>query len=255
VGEKQVQGTGESAGGQGLGCSRLLSHPKKQLLFALLSGADLLLTWWLLDHSAGVFESNPLACWWLARYGWLGLAAFKASVATLVLVLAVVVCRHRPRVAGRLLQFGCGTLVLVVLYSGSLCWAVARSPEEREIAAARQQGQQLQERSREAETYGVLLEQAGEELIAGKSSLSQAVQQLQDSKMGRNPAWLRKLAEVYRGRSPQECLAANLIQRLVASRQEDPQAARCIAQRLQREFEFTYGDGSPAPRAVAQLLP
>ena len=57
-----------------------MTHPRKQLLFILLSLVDLALTWWLLAHSYGqVYEANPVARWWLMRYGAAGLAGFKAQ--------------------------------------------------------------------------------------------------------------------------------------------------------------------------------
>ena len=81
----------------------------KQLLFVVLSLADLALTWWLFTSSNGqVDEANPLARWWLAQFGWLGLAAFKAGVVVLVVGLAGLIGRSRPRTAGRVLDLGCG---------------------------------------------------------------------------------------------------------------------------------------------------
>ena len=54
------------------------------LLFIALSGADLFLTWRLLSsRGSAVYESNPVAAWFLGRFGWMGLTAFKA-VAVLV---------------------------------------------------------------------------------------------------------------------------------------------------------------------------
>jgi hypothetical protein len=99
-----------------------MTHPKKQLLFVLLSLADLVLTCRLLGHSGGqVYEANPVAQWWLARLGAAGLVYFKGADVLLVLILAAFIARTRPRAAGRILTFGCVTLVLVVLYSAALC--------------------------------------------------------------------------------------------------------------------------------------
>ena len=95
-----------------------MTHPKKQILFALLSLADLTLTWWLLGHSDGqVYEVNPVARWWLVRHGAVGLACFKGAVVLLVLTLTAVISRSKPRAAGQVLTFGCVSLVFVVLYS------------------------------------------------------------------------------------------------------------------------------------------
>jgi hypothetical protein len=98
-----------------------LPHPRKLALFAALCLADLALTWHLLHRpGAGAYESNPVAAWWLARFGWAGLAGFKLSLVLLVAALSLVVSRRRPRAAGRVLAFGCSALLAVVLYSGLL---------------------------------------------------------------------------------------------------------------------------------------
>jgi hypothetical protein len=98
-----------------------MTHPRKQILFALLSLADLTLTCWLLGHSDGqIYEANPVARWWLAQHGAVGLAGFKGAIVLFVLTLTVVISRHKPRAAGRILTFGCVSLVFVVLYSAAL---------------------------------------------------------------------------------------------------------------------------------------
>src|SRR5437588_12828510 len=64
----------------------------KLYLFAVLSAADFVMTWWLLRHGDGVvYESNPVANWWLGRFGWTGLAGFKGAVALLALTLFSVI--------------------------------------------------------------------------------------------------------------------------------------------------------------------
>jgi hypothetical protein len=109
----------------------LCSHPKKQVVFALLSAADLALTWSLLGNSHGeVYEANPIARLWLTRFGWLGLAGFKAALVLLVLSLVVVIGRWRPRAAGRLLGFGCVCLAIVVSYSVALHLLTVRASED-----------------------------------------------------------------------------------------------------------------------------
>src|SRR5919199_622006 len=51
-------------------------QPWKLCLFAVLSLADLGLTWQLL-RDGGAYESNPVAGWWLAHYGWAGVVAYS----------------------------------------------------------------------------------------------------------------------------------------------------------------------------------
>src|SRR5262249_41553021 len=57
-----------------------IPHCRKLLLFLLLSLTDLWLTWFLVQRSDGaVYEGNPVAAWWLSRYGLPGLALFKGG--------------------------------------------------------------------------------------------------------------------------------------------------------------------------------
>jgi hypothetical protein len=214
----------------------------KQLLFALLSVADLALTWWLLDRPDGpAYEGNPVARWWLLNHGWLGLAAFKAAVVLLVLLLATAVARWRPRAAGRLLTFGCATLALVVLYSASLSRVVAR--QEREVAACRARSWALDREVRRGADYRAALAGLGEDLCAGRCTLRQAAQRAAATERGQDPAWRRALAARYPGRDTQECFAANVIGHVLWSRLADPQGV--LARKLEREFRRTYGCVSP----------
>src|SRR5262245_13138082 len=115
-----------------------MAHPGKQVLFVLLSLADLALTCWLLDRSGGaVYEANPVAGWWLARHGWAGLACFKALVVVVVLGLTLAIARSRPVAAGRVLGLGCAVSAFVVLHGASMSRACFLSPEERAVALDR----------------------------------------------------------------------------------------------------------------------
>jgi hypothetical protein len=116
-------------------------HPGKLLLFVLLSMADLFLTWLLVTGTGGqVYESNPVANYWLASYGWLGLGVFKAGMVSVVSTLVLVISRYRPRTGERVLLFACSTLTVVVLYSCFLAWSLGLpnhtlAPEEIVLAA------------------------------------------------------------------------------------------------------------------------
>ena len=101
-----------------------LPHPRKLILFTALSLADLALTCLLLQRAGGAYESNPVAAWWLANFGWAGLAGFKFALVLSVAALVAVVSRYHPRAGGRVLAFGCSALLAVVLYSGSLVRSV-----------------------------------------------------------------------------------------------------------------------------------
>jgi hypothetical protein len=99
-----------------------LMHPGKLGLFLFLSLADLFLTWRLLQSSGEMYESNPIAEWWLSCYGWAGLAGFKIGMALAVAILATAISLARPRTGGRVLAFACAALAVVVLYSCYVFW-------------------------------------------------------------------------------------------------------------------------------------
>jgi hypothetical protein len=96
-------------------------HLRKQLLFGLLSLADLGWTWQLLHHTGGrVYEANPVANACLATFGWGGLVVYKLLAVLLVSGLSMWISRIRPATGGRVLWFACCTMTAVVLYSCSL---------------------------------------------------------------------------------------------------------------------------------------
>jgi hypothetical protein len=240
--------------------TNLMPHPGKGCLFALLSLADLALTWWLLGHSGGeVYEANPVARWWLARHGWAGLACFKAFVVLVVVGLVAVIARSRPRAAGRLLGLGCAGLAVVVSYSAVLCGAGAGSPEQREAEEARAVETGLAELNRHAlqqirrlQASSAFRERLCEDLVAGRRPLGEAAERMAASVRGRQPTWLRLLAERYPELSTRARVAAWLIWHVVVAHRDDPRAARRAARRLEREFQLTYG--SPPPRDHREML-
>jgi len=90
-------------------------------LFVMLSMADLALTGELLQRSHGmIYESNPVANWWLTSYGWPGLVAFKMMIVMFIVSLVVAISRLRPVTASRFLGFACLALTVVIVYSGDL---------------------------------------------------------------------------------------------------------------------------------------
>jgi hypothetical protein len=99
------------------------------LTLLLLSLADLFLTWRLIQGSDGqVLESNPLANWWLANYGWGGMAAFKLAMFLIIGGLAGLIAWRRPQTGERILVFSCGAQSAVVLYSVLLSGLVEGPP-------------------------------------------------------------------------------------------------------------------------------
>lgn len=106
-------------------------HPRKLFLFTALSLADLGMTVYLLHQGQGrIYESNPVANAWLAAFGWIGLAMFKAVTVLMVAGIAVFVSRSRPRTGGGILKFGCLATGGVVLYSCLLSGSSAAPESE-----------------------------------------------------------------------------------------------------------------------------
>jgi hypothetical protein len=104
-------------------------------LFVMLSMADLALTGELLQRSHGmIYESNPVANWWLRSYGWPGLVAFKMLIVMFIVGLVVAISRLKPVTARRFLGFACLVLTAVIAYSGNLLWSheEGSGPFERE---------------------------------------------------------------------------------------------------------------------------
>jgi hypothetical protein len=95
-------------------------HPRRMwvpAVFLTLSLIDLCLTWLMLQGPDGGEEANPIAAEVLARFGWLGLAVHKLACVGLILAIAGVVARRRPRLGRFVLRVGCLSVLAVVAYS------------------------------------------------------------------------------------------------------------------------------------------
>ena len=89
-------------------------------LYVLLSVADLKLTASLLRANDEAFESNPVAAACLERYGWRGLAVYKAAGVVAFAGAVILLIRHRPKAGAGVVTFGCVALLSVTTYSYSL---------------------------------------------------------------------------------------------------------------------------------------
>src|SRR5262249_26960059 len=78
----------------------------------------------------------------------------------------------------------------------------------------------LDEQLRQIKAYRLVLAEAAEELLAGRSTLDAAVARLAATKRGQDPAWLTSLRKVYPGRSDAGCLAATLLDHARALRED-----------------------------------
>jgi hypothetical protein len=229
-------------------------HPGKLCLFAGLSLLDLILTWKLVQSSEGqVYESNPVANWWLGRYGWPGLAAFKLAAVLLVVLLAAVVTRYRPRTGNRVLTFACSSVAVVVLYSSFLVGFLKIQPEAAQsprLHMAKKESQRLDSQLYQTRTFRAMRDRLGSDLIARRCTFPEAVAQLVQAEKGQNTTtWLATLRKHYPGYSVEECLAANLLTMCLVSLAHDPLLAEQVEQRLRADFQACFGRQVPAPSA------
>jgi hypothetical protein len=178
-------------------------------LFIALGVADLVATTYLLWATPGRFyESNPVARWWLDRWGWAGLAAFKAATVLLALASVAVVARRRRRVAGYLVGFACGVTALVVAYSCGLAFAGSRLPE---YEAQVERGRRIEEQLRSLREYGHVVVSLGDDVRTGRRSVEEAADALAKTELARNPTWLAGLRCQFPGRTDTERMAALLL--------------------------------------------
>jgi hypothetical protein len=222
-----------------------LTHLSRPALFILLSLADLALTCWLLGRGNGhAYEANPIARWWLARYGWPGLAAFKVAAVLVVLGLVAIIARSRPTAARGVLRLGCVALTGVVLYSAALCRDALAVPGD-ELARTMQKRAELDRRLAVVRQQLALRRELVEAVTTGRCPLGEAVERL----TGHADAWggitLKGLACRYPGRSAQELLAISLCSRALADVGADGAAGALLRRRLEQEFARTYGTALP----------
>lgn len=102
-------------------------------LYALLSATDWMMTFALLRAHPGAVEANPLAAECLAKYGWNGLAVYKAVGVAIFIGAILFVTNRRPAVAALVTASGCAVLLTVTIYSHGLL--LEASADARESAA------------------------------------------------------------------------------------------------------------------------
>jgi hypothetical protein len=218
---------------------------RKLALFALLSLADLALTRYLLEtRGLAVSESNPLAAWWLERFGWLGLTGFKLAMMALAAGLGLMVYRRRPVAGHRVLGFGCAAVAAVVLYSGCLCAAVTRQPNDVSPGAEPAllaESDHLDAQLRRSREYRAALNDVVRDLRARKCNLEEAVASLTATELARDPRWLSSFPVAGPSRGPAECVALSVLNHL------EGEADAPLADDLRAEFFALYGRPAPTP--------
>ena len=115
---------GESAQGSSFGGGRRAWWRNFQLetetsFFILVNVLDFMLTFLLL-WSSGHTEANPIARYFLDRWGFRGMLYFKLALVALVCVIAQIVAVHRPGLARGLLIGSTAIVGAVVIYSATL---------------------------------------------------------------------------------------------------------------------------------------
>ena len=94
-------------------------------VFILVNMLDFFATYWLLQHSNELgfrpfTESNPVARFFLDRWGIKGLLGFKLAIVLFVCIVAQIVALRREATGRRLLKFGTVVVFGVVVYSASI---------------------------------------------------------------------------------------------------------------------------------------
>jgi hypothetical protein len=230
--------------------------PRRKLsLFVALALTDLALTWLLLKQAGGgAYEWNPLASWWLARFGWGGLALFKLGIVGMIGLVSWIVSRHRPRVADRLLTFACAAHLAVIIYSSLLVPRVMAQASQ--TAQAQALEQELHFQSRQFQDFRRLLDQLGKDLVCRRRSLAEAVTLLSSTEWVQRPQWQRCMALRYPTFAKKELLAALLIGQAVVSAEASPNGQTDLYPRLEAEFRCCFGRPSPySLGGGAQQLP
>jgi hypothetical protein len=221
---------------------------RKLALFALLSLTDLALTWHLLRTGGGaVYESNPVAAWWLGHYGWAGLAGFKAAMVAVAAGLGVLIFFRRPRAGHRVLTFGCAALAAVVLYSGYLLCHDLHRPggiDPTEVTRLQKGLEEMDAGIRHSKAYRDVLGEVIDDVRGGRCALEEGVARLAATEQARDATWMKRLRFYYPGRGDSECLAVVLVNH-IDQEQDGSAAGMRLRQDLEKQFLALYGRTLP----------
>jgi hypothetical protein len=220
--------------------STTVPHPRRFLLFLVLSLVDLLLTGWLIQPGDGlIYEGNPLASWWLTSYGWPGLAAFKVLMVLVATSLVGVICLYRPRTGGRVLSVSCLAVGAVVAYS--CCLAGLRGAVPSEVQQELDRGAAIQKEMARCRDDLRFRRQLTDDVVRGRCTLAEAVSRLDRSPQVQDPVWRERLRAAHPGLSDDESLAVLIMAAALPSLEKDSPGAR----RLEDEFRALYGSRAP----------
>jgi len=93
---------------------RQLPLQNETTLFILVNVLDIFMTYILIRF--GGIEANPIARFFLNRWGFAGMIFFKLGMVAFITVLSQVIARRNLQTARRLLQFGTLIVAIVVVY-------------------------------------------------------------------------------------------------------------------------------------------
>jgi hypothetical protein len=210
-----------------------------------------MLTWVVIQQGEGqIYESNPVARWFLTRGGWLGLTAFKLGSVALVTALALVIASYRARLGRLVLSFGCVSSLAVVVYSTSLAAGMEVGPGRAEWTVLRtlEADNLLLEGEHEGmRAYERLQWQLADQLRERHVSLPEAVIRLRATPQGRHERWLGGLRNCYPGLTDEQCVAANLVEFTLRTAALDT----ATSERLRRDFVTAYEMTWPSNPAAA----
>jgi hypothetical protein len=90
------------------------------LALILLSLADLLMTYLLLQSGSHFYERNPIANFFFHRWNILGMTLFKFTMVGIIITISEVVERYHPGRGGLILIVGCCAVGFVFAYGARL---------------------------------------------------------------------------------------------------------------------------------------
>jgi hypothetical protein len=207
-------------------------------LFLVVSLADLGLTSWLLSaHPNWVVESNPVANWWLAQFGLMGLVFIKTISVVLLMGVCYWLARLRPRLSRGVLAVGCLTVLGVVGYSVYL--VVYLDYNQREFQAIEQQEKNLEQKIVELAEYNKSVKQVYQDLESDQITLKQAANYLVQTKHAQSDTvWAEQLQATYGSEFLTLNVAQSLIRhfRVVDRSSKNPKMVERLEEQLEVEF-------------------
>src|SRR5260370_4530256 len=211
-------------------------------LLLLLNAADFALTRFLCAGETGVYEANPVAGWWLVQYGWVGLAGFKFATVLLVVGIATLLIRRRPRLGRAVLGLGCAAAAIAVLVGGYL--AATAGQRDRQLAAAEAgddaEAGRLDGELARGHDYRTVILRESDKLAAGQCTLAESIDRLAATDKASDSNWLALLRHSFGPLETRHCLALNLVEMTLTRSYRHPEIA-AISKRLFRELREICG--------------